>query len=83
MQPVLVSGVTRCNINNFRKFPVISGNIVFPSIPGDNMQKGSPDNYLQIYGLSNFWKGITDGVDFPQSAVQVSSFYFLHSSVKY
>ena len=24
----------RCNINNFR--PVISGNILFPSLPGDN-----------------------------------------------
>ena len=47
------------------------------------MQKGSPDTDLQIYGFSNFRKGITDGVDLPQSAVQVSSFYFLHSSVKY
>ena len=39
--------------------------------------------YLQTYGLSKFRKGITDGVDFLPSAVQLSSFYFLHSSVKY
>ena len=38
---------------------------------------------LQTCGLSKFRKGITDGVDFLPSAVQVSSFHFLHSSVKF
>ena len=44
MQPILVSGVNRCNINNFREFPVISGNIVFPSLPGEN---GGKDRLIE------------------------------------
>ena len=91
---------------NFHKQFLVT--FFFPSLPGDNGEKGSPDRrfhlpclegqnklfflsecnrdfstYLQTYGLSKFRTGITDGVDFLPSVVQVSSFYFLHSSVKY
>ena len=46
MQPVLVSGVNRCHINNFREFPVISGNILFASFPVDN---GEKDRLIEGY----------------------------------
>ena len=91
MQPVLVSGVS---------FPVISGNILFPLLPRDDGEKGSPDRredsfsvnaivmflpICKLTGLANFEKILPTELHahFLPSAVQVSSFYFLHSPVKY